>query len=48
MSTSPDQVLKCLPKLVRAKLSDLSEDFPLEQFCSVESLHLDQVTYVLN
>lgn len=45
MSTSPDRVLKCLPKLVRAKLSEISEDFPLEPFCSVESLHLEEVEY---
>jgi hypothetical protein len=44
-SISPDQVIKCLPKFVRANISNSSRcDFPLEPLCSVESLRFVEVT----
>jgi hypothetical protein len=47
LSTSPDQVLKCLPKLVRAYIFKTS-NFPLQPFCSIQSLYFEEVTYVLS
>jgi hypothetical protein len=41
-SSSPDRVHKCLPKLVRASFSNIS-NFPFQPFCSVQSLHLQEV-----
>jgi hypothetical protein len=44
-SISPDRVIKCLPKLVRANISNLSQcDFPLKPLCNVESLRMAEVT----
>jgi hypothetical protein len=44
-SISPDRVIKCLPKLVRANILHFSQsDFPLKPLCSVESLRLVEVT----
>ncbi|KAK2360213.1 hypothetical protein QL285_085503 [Trifolium repens] len=42
LSTSPDQVLKCLPKLVRAYIFKTS-NFPLQPFCSIQSLYFEEV-----
>jgi hypothetical protein len=49
LSNFPDRVLKHLPKLVRANISNLYVyNFPLKPFCGVESLRLVEVIYVLN
>jgi hypothetical protein len=45
-SSSPDRVHKCLPKLVRASFSNIS-NFPFQPFCSVQSLHLQEVIMCL-
>jgi hypothetical protein len=46
-SSSPDRVHKCLPKLVRAYIFKTS-NFPLQPFCSIQSLYFEEVTYVLS
>ncbi|CAJ2652215.1 unnamed protein product [Trifolium pratense] len=43
LSSSPaDRVRKCLPKLVRASFSNIS-NYPFQPFCSVQSLHFEEV-----